>query len=427
MHVTRREFVKGGVAAFTATSRRRNSSAIWRGRRARGTRNLVVLYLSGGNDALSMLVPYSDPFYYQPPADARRACRSTCCRSAADRSGVALGLHPRLTGLKQIFDQGRLALVQRTGYANQSRSHFQGTDIWSTADPAQLGRARLARPLSRRAAVAARSARRLEHDAATSPHVAESRTTSVSRHRRIRATYTFRARTPAPKPLPSARPPGESARTCPSIARTSRSCTAASQAALATLDRVATVAHATRRRVAYPEHRLRAGAARRWRARWCAASARRCSVCTTGGFDTHSAQHVNGANGTYVNLMATLNDALLGVLHRPEEPGHARRHAASSASRSSAAGSPRTAAAAPTTARRPDARRWAAASTAASTAPRPTSTPIRRIRRSRTTAATCTTRRISARSTRASSDDWLGADSRAILNGDFRKSSLNFI
>ena len=53
-----------------------------------------------------------------------------------DSSRVALGLHPRLTGLKHIFDQGRLALIQRTGYPNQSRSHFQGTDIWSTADPA---------------------------------------------------------------------------------------------------------------------------------------------------------------------------------------------------------------------------------------------------------------------------------------------------
>jgi uncharacterized protein (DUF1501 family) len=53
-----------------------------------------------------------------------------------DASRVALGLHPRLTGLKQIFDQGRLALIQRTGYPNQSRSHFQGTDIWSTANPA---------------------------------------------------------------------------------------------------------------------------------------------------------------------------------------------------------------------------------------------------------------------------------------------------
>jgi uncharacterized protein (DUF1501 family) len=54
----------------------------------------------------------------------------------SDSAGNALGLNPRLTGLKSIFDSGRLALIQRTGYANSSRSHFQGTDIWSTGDPA---------------------------------------------------------------------------------------------------------------------------------------------------------------------------------------------------------------------------------------------------------------------------------------------------
>ena len=49
-----------------------------------------------------------------------------------DSSGRALGLHPRLTGLQSIFNQGRLAIVQRTGYQNSSRSHFQGFDIWGT-------------------------------------------------------------------------------------------------------------------------------------------------------------------------------------------------------------------------------------------------------------------------------------------------------
>ena len=47
-----------------------------------------------------------------------------------------LGLHPRLTGLRDIFNDGRLAIVQRTGYPNSSRSHFQGFDIWGTANPA---------------------------------------------------------------------------------------------------------------------------------------------------------------------------------------------------------------------------------------------------------------------------------------------------
>src|SRR5437764_428464 len=81
-----------------------------------------------------MLVPYNDPFYYsRRPTLAVPA--GQVLQVGSDSSRAVLGLHPRLTGLKQIFDQGRLALVQRTGYENQSRSHFLGTDIWSTADP----------------------------------------------------------------------------------------------------------------------------------------------------------------------------------------------------------------------------------------------------------------------------------------------------
>jgi uncharacterized protein (DUF1501 family) len=134
MKVTRRQFVKGGVAAFTVTfaapefltdiARAQGSSA----------RNLVVLYLSGGNDALSMLIPYNDTSYYsRRPTIAVPA--GQVLQIGTDSSSVALGLHPRLTGLKQIFDQGRLALIQRTGYENQTRSHFLGTDIWSSGDP----------------------------------------------------------------------------------------------------------------------------------------------------------------------------------------------------------------------------------------------------------------------------------------------------
>src|SRR6187397_550407 len=132
MKVTRRAFVKGGLAAFTVTyAAPEFLCEVARAQGAR-TRNLVILYLSGGNDSLSMLVPFNDPFY-----GSRRQgiAVSNVLPVGSDASRVALGLHPRLTGLSQIFNQGRLALVQRTGYPNQSRSHFQGTDIWSTADP----------------------------------------------------------------------------------------------------------------------------------------------------------------------------------------------------------------------------------------------------------------------------------------------------
>src|SRR3954469_14185641 len=135
MAMTRREFVRDGVAAFTVSfgaPRFLSDLALAQGQ---GRRNLVILYLSGGNDALSTVIPYTDPQYV-----ARRPTLAIPAASVlqigADRGGAPIGLHPRLTGLRAIFNAGRLAILQRTGYANSSRSHFEDTDIWSTADAA---------------------------------------------------------------------------------------------------------------------------------------------------------------------------------------------------------------------------------------------------------------------------------------------------
>jgi uncharacterized protein (DUF1501 family) len=132
--VTRREFIRDGIAAFTvgfAAPAFLNGVALAQGVRSR---NLVVVYLNGGNDALSTVVPYQDPFYYsRRPALAIPA--GQVLQIGSDSTGKTLGLHPRLTGLRNIFNEGRLAVVQRTGYLNSSRSHFQELDIWGTADP----------------------------------------------------------------------------------------------------------------------------------------------------------------------------------------------------------------------------------------------------------------------------------------------------
>src|SRR5499426_342331 len=132
--VTRREFIRGGVAAFTVSFAA--PAFLVDIARAQGavSRNLVVIYLAGGNDALSTVIPYTDPFYFsRRPAIAVPA--GQVLQIGSDSSGKALGLHPRLTGLQTIFNEGRLAIVQRAGYANSSRSHFQGFDIWGTANP----------------------------------------------------------------------------------------------------------------------------------------------------------------------------------------------------------------------------------------------------------------------------------------------------
>src|SRR5262249_46073965 len=95
MKVTRREFVKGGVAAFTVTlAAPRFFTELAAQSRAR---NLVVLNLSGGNDSLSMLIPYNDPFYTsRRPSLAVPAGRGAPNRSGS--SGVAARRPPPRAG-----------------------------------------------------------------------------------------------------------------------------------------------------------------------------------------------------------------------------------------------------------------------------------------------------------------------------------------
>ena len=113
MKFTRREFIRDGVAAFTFSFAA--PAFLVDIARAQGavSRNLVVIYLAGGNDALSTVIPYNDSFYYsRRPSIAVPA--GQVLQIGSDSSGKALGLHPRLTGLQTIFNEGRLAVIQRT-------------------------------------------------------------------------------------------------------------------------------------------------------------------------------------------------------------------------------------------------------------------------------------------------------------------------
>ena len=305
MKVTRRQFVKGGVAAFTVTFAAPEFLSDLARAQGAHVRNLVVLYLSGGNDSLSMLAPYNDPFYTsRRPTLAIPA--GQVLQIGTDSSKVALGLHPRLTGLKQIFDQGKLAFIQRTGYDNQSRSHFTGTDIWSTADPNNsqglgwVGRYLDSLPSPVDPLVGWNTTGNLPH--VLQAHTAVPAIASPS-------AYAFSSPNSGAEATAERSSLVRIASHVPVDRPELAFVYGSSQAALATLDRVATVA-SYKPSPAYPTTGF-AQALQAVAGAMTKSIGTRIFYVTTGGFDTHSAQNVNTAGGAYYNNMATMNDGLL--------------------------------------------------------------------------------------------------------------------
>jgi uncharacterized protein (DUF1501 family) len=304
VRISRRLFIRDGVATVTlGLAAPAFLSAI---AQAQGlpSRRLVVVYLGGGNDALNTLISYQDANYYsRRPTIAVPA--GQVLQVGADASGRALGLHPRLGGLWNIFNEGRLALVQRTGYANSSRSHFEATDIWGTANPQSstgsgwLGRYldTLPRPADAlaawntfgetpRALLSGQTGVPAIPNGSTSPYASPNRGSAAVEER---SAAQIMAANPA-----SGRPH------LAFVNSTSR-------AALETLDRVAQATSYTPT-IAYPNTgfglalRTVAGAIVR-------GVGSRVYWVQTGGFDTHAQQGTGGGAG-YGNLMGTLGDGL---------------------------------------------------------------------------------------------------------------------
>ena len=96
-------------------------------------RSLVVIELNGGNDALNTIVPYNNGLYYD------------------HRPGIAIaqqdvlpidgeyGFNPNMPAVNDLWDAGKLAIINGIGYPQPNRSHFRSRDIWYTAEPETIG------------------------------------------------------------------------------------------------------------------------------------------------------------------------------------------------------------------------------------------------------------------------------------------------
>jgi uncharacterized protein (DUF1501 family) len=94
---------------------------------------LVVLQLSGGNDALNTIIPYGDPLYF----DNRPSVRIP--EDQVLPIDDYIGFHPTMGPIKQLYDEGKVAIIQGIGYPHPSRSHFRSMDIWHTCEPDKVG------------------------------------------------------------------------------------------------------------------------------------------------------------------------------------------------------------------------------------------------------------------------------------------------
>ena len=306
MKVTRREFVRGGVTAFTVSFAAPAFLSDLARAQGASRRTLVVLYLNGGNDALSTLVPYTDSFYYsRRPSQAIPA--GNVIQIGTDSAGNQLGLHPRLTGLKQIWDMGDLAIIQRTGYPNSSRSHFQGTDIWSTANvQSYTGTGWLGRYLDTLPSpvdpLAGWATTREVPRTLMGSHVSVPAIQSP-------AGYAFQGPNTNAQELGYSRTAmSQLASHLPADQPQVSFVNGTMQAALNTLDKVGTVA-TYQPSVQYGND----GLSQAFRA-VAGAMARQLGTkvfwVTTGGYDTHANQNTNAANAGYSNLMGVLNNGL---------------------------------------------------------------------------------------------------------------------
>src|SRR5215467_4321499 len=119
--LNRRDFLQAGLRFGTAASA------------LAGVNNdnvLVMIQLAGGNDGLRTVVPLQDPKLH----DLRPILAAASVPAALPLT-AGVGLNQNMAGIKALWDQGKVAIVQGVGYPNPSFSHFESIRVWETGDP----------------------------------------------------------------------------------------------------------------------------------------------------------------------------------------------------------------------------------------------------------------------------------------------------
>jgi uncharacterized protein (DUF1501 family) len=131
--VTRRGFVRGGALALVGTSviPAFLTRAVYAevDRVAAQRRKLVVIFQRGACDGLNVVVPHAEKNYYR-----MRPTIAIQQKEVLDLNGF-FGLHPAMSAMKPLYDQGHLAIVHAVGSPDPTRSHFDAQDFMESGTP----------------------------------------------------------------------------------------------------------------------------------------------------------------------------------------------------------------------------------------------------------------------------------------------------
>ena len=101
-------------------------------------RKLILIYLGGGNDGLNTIIPLNQYDLYsnlRPTIKIPESGSNSLINlDLSLDDSQQIGLHPSLTGFKDIYDAGNLRILQSVGYPSQNKSHFASTDIYNTGN-----------------------------------------------------------------------------------------------------------------------------------------------------------------------------------------------------------------------------------------------------------------------------------------------------
>lgn len=135
--ITRRELLRQGsmiavglaAPAWLSTIAKADAVRTSQGKKIDPDGILIICQLSGGNDGLNTVIPFTDPKYYELRPTVGIAADKVL--KISDK----LGLHPSLTGLQTLYKEGKVAIIGGVGYPKPNRSHFKSMEIWQSASP----------------------------------------------------------------------------------------------------------------------------------------------------------------------------------------------------------------------------------------------------------------------------------------------------